>query len=75
MNETRGLIKHPAYLQWFMVLLMGLVLAGCGSDGNDGGAEMRDPILGKAIVTVVPTVTATAPLATTPIVTSAEGQQ
>jgi len=69
MNKTIKSDNRPAFLQWFMVLVLGLLLAGCGSDDHDGGKEMRDPILGSPSITVLPTVTATAPLATTPIVT------
>jgi len=69
MYKTNKLAKPSGYLMWFMLLLGALTVAGCGSSENDGNREMRDPILGTPVVTSVPTVTATSPLATTPIVT------
>jgi len=69
MYKTNKLAKPSGYLMWLMLLLGALTVAGCGSSQNDGNREMRDPILGTPVVTAVPTVTATSPLATTPMVT------
>ncbi|MDP2371415.1 ice-binding family protein [Rhodoferax sp.] len=41
---------------WFMALLLGTVVAGCGGGG-------QDPILGGDVATLAPTVTAVSPLA------------
>ncbi len=61
MNRFESVTKP---LMWSMALLLATFVAGCG----DGGS---DPILGGGGVTaaLVPTVTATVPLAATPIVT------
>lgn len=59
MNQIRLLINSPA--RWMPALLLAFV-AGCG-----GGS--LDPILGTPGVGSVPTVAATSPLASTPIVT------
>lgn len=55
--------RYPRLLAWVIVGL-GALAAGCGGGGG------KDPILGGGgNATVIPTVTATAPLATTPSVT------
>lgn len=54
---------HTRVLPWFMALLLSTLVAACG-----GGGGGKDPILG-ADVGIAPTVTATTPLARTPIVT------
>jgi len=69
MNKINKLENSFRCLTWFMALSLCAIVAGCGSSDDDGGRIMRDPILGNASVTILPTVTATAPLATTPIVT------
>jgi hypothetical protein len=73
MYKTNKLANQSRYLMWFMALLLSSVIAGCGGGSESGdvdrGSEMRDPILGNPVATIIPTVTATAPLATTPIVT------
>ncbi|TAK85324.1 MAG: DUF3494 domain-containing protein [Betaproteobacteria bacterium] len=58
--------SHSRFLTWFTVLLLSALAAGCG-----GGGGGQDPVLGGSGVTgtIAPTVTATVPLATTPIVT------
>lgn len=60
MNRFDGITKP---LMWFMALLLAALTAGCG---GSGGAS---PILGAGTAGIAPTVTATVPLAKTPIVT------
>lgn len=61
MNRFESVTKP---LMWFMALLLAALAAGCG--GGSGGGS---PILGAGTTGVAPTVTATVPLAKTPIVT------
>jgi len=62
--------NYSGVTNWFLVVLLGVVLAGCGGGSSSGdvdrGDEMRDPILGNPVATMIPTVTASVPLATTP---------
>jgi hypothetical protein len=63
MNKMNIYESNSRFLTWIMVLLLSALAAGCGGGG-------KDPILGiGGIAALSPTVTATAPLATTPIVT------
>lgn len=51
--------KYSRFLPWFMALLLGALVTGCGGGGDQG----RDPILGTGGIAVpVPTVTAVAPV-------------
>lgn len=60
----KNLQRYAKPLMWFSALMMTTIVAGCG-----GGGQGRDPILGGSAAILIPVVTATTPLATTPIVT------
>ena len=57
--------SYPSIRPWFMALMLSALAIGCG--GGGGGDQGRDPILGGSVA-LAPRVTATVPLATTPIV-------
>ena len=56
--------SYPSIRPWFMALMLSALAVGCGGGGDQG----RDPILGGSVA-LAPKVTATVPLATTPIAT------